>query len=231
MWTRASTQLLDERQLIAVDLVEQRADARRAGRQPRPRDVDERDLRWHDRRAGVDRVGRAERAHGDHRVAEVARGLRGADAAAEVELTRGRQVGEPVDALDRHGPDPQPVAQRCPHAGRGGEQGTEGDEDRQRDGERGQHAARQPDARRAPDRPRLGDDPRLHRGGDVRRRRPGDVVGQSEQLAIEVGQGAITPSVPTRSRRRASARDVRDFTVPRRQSRAAAVSSSERSSR
>ena len=88
-------------------------------------------------------------------------------------------------------------------------------------------------ARRAATRalPGLEGDPRLHGGGEVGRRRPGDVVAQGEQLELELGHGAPTSSTPSCARRRSSAREVRDLTVPRRQPSAAAVSSSESSSR
>ena len=59
----------------------------------------------------------------------------------------------------------------------------------------------------------------------------GDVLAQGEQLELELGHGVPTSSTPACARRRSSAREVRDLTVPRRQPSAAAVSSSESSSR
>ena len=98
--------------------------------------------------------------------------------------------------------------------------------------ERGHEPAPPPDTAAAPRAlARLEGDPRLHGGGEVGRRRPGDVVAQGEQLELELGHGAPTSSTPSCARRRSSAREVRDLTVPRRQPSAAAVSSSESSSR
>ena len=74
----------------------------------------------------------------------------------------------------------------------------------------------------APARRRLGHS-REHAHRDVRRRREGELLAEQHEGALELGHGLTS----SRSRRRSSAREVRDLTVPRRQPSVEAVSSSE----
>ena len=225
----AGHQLLHEDHRVALQLVEQRADAGRARRQARPRGVDQR----HACGRGVpeiDRVGRAERADCGDGAAEVAVGRGGARPAAELELGRRREVGQALDARDAHRADAEPVAHRGAHAGRGGEHRPQREQQHDHGDDRGREPRRPPARRGA-----------ARRGSRATRActavarsgvaRPGDVLAQGEQLKLELGHGAPTSSTPACARRRSSAREVRDFTVPRRQPSAAAVSSSESSSR
>ena len=227
----AGDELLDEGRRVALKLVQQRAHAGDPGRESGSRGVDHR----HARGRGVvdvDGGGPAKGADGGDRAAQVGVGLGHGRAAAELELPGRRDVGQALDARDAHRADPEPVAQRRADARRGREHGAEGDEEDQHGDERRHEPAPPRGVAPAPRAvARLEGDPRLHGGGEVGGRRPGDVVAQSEQLKLELGHGAPTSSTPSCARRRSSAREVRDLTVPRRQPRAAAVSSSESSSR
>ena len=225
----AGHQLLHEDQRVALQLVEQRADAGRSRRQARA--ARRRPARRARARCRRDRSRRARRARGPWRSGCRGGGRRGgARPAAELELRRAAR-GRAGARRARCAPS-RCRASRAPSRARPA---------RRRAPPPARAAARPRRRPRAPATPaagcgapagaRLARDPRLHDGGEVGRRGPGDVLAQGEQLELELGHGAPTSSTPACARRRSSAREVRDLTVPRRQPSAAAVSSSESSSR
>ena len=94
------------------------------------------------------------------------------------------------------------------------QQGGEQDED-ERDGETPRRRSRAP--------PATGLDASPHGRGEVGRLRDVELPSERDECPLELGHPSIT------SRSRASARAVRDFTVPRRMPSTVAVSSSESS--
>ena len=228
----AGDELLDERGRVALDLVEQRADAGDSGRQAGPRGVDDRHARRRDV-VDVDGGRRAERADRGDRAAQMRVGLGDGRAAAELELAGRRDVGQALDARDAHRADTEPVAQRRADARRGGQHRAEREQERR--------ARRRARARAAPgSRTRR---PRRARSRGSRATRACTAVARSgvgghatsSRRASSWSSSSVTAlptsSTPACARRRSSAREVRDLTVPRRQPSAAAVSSSESSSR
>ena len=145
--------------------------------------------------------------------ADAALGLVAADALAEVDPLRAH-LGERLDSLDGGAADVEDLEERAAGARREGEHaGGDGEEDGERDRERAQ--------------PRTAGGPAVERELEVRRRRIGDLAAQFLQAQLEL----VHPASSSRSRRRSSAREVRDLTVPRRSESTSPVSSSPRSSR
>ena len=124
---------------------------------------------------------------------------------------------------------PKNSSTECAHARHGGEDAA--GEDQQCDDGDGEGSAEAAGgssrSRRRRERGRV----RAHadRGREVGRGRPVELAAQLGELTLQVGHAST--SSPSSARRRSSARDTRDLTVPRGQSSAAAVSSSDSSRR
>ena len=129
---------------------------------------------------------------------------------------RDRYLGQVLDDLDPLAADVEDAEERRARVG-----------DRQRRAERGEREHGEREDEPAPGQSALpaGRDLREHGRDEIGRLRHRELAAEGDEGALEVVHG----STSTSARSRASARAVRDFTVPRRTSRTAAVSSSESS--
>ena len=171
-----------------------------------------------------DAVGPARGARYEWREAELAAGLLQRRALPELkhaQLGRRRNVRA---ALDGRPLEAEELEHRVAHVGNGGEDAAGQHE--QRDQREGERAAKAGGRKQAPAANGAGAglaQARPHAAGQIRRLRPVELAAELREALLEVAHASASPSS---SRRRSSARESRDLTVPRGQSSAAAVSSS-----